>query len=104
MKWSAGKELSFEIKAPVYVTAEVTQSPDQSKLMLHLVNYYTEKDQLVKDIDVSLKIPNGKQVQEMLLLSPDREGTESLPFTAKDGRAVFKVPRLDVYDLVVVKL
>lgn len=104
VKWSAGKELSFEVKAPIYVTAEVTQCTDQSKFILHLVNFNAEKEELVRDIDVSIKVPKEKQVQEVELFSPDREGSESIPFNVKEGRVVFKVPHLEVYDLVIVKL
>jgi len=32
----------------------------------------------VKDIDVSLKVPEGKKVKEVFMLSPDKEGYESL--------------------------
>jgi len=101
VKWAAGKELSVEVKAPLTVTMELAEQ--ENKRILHLINFNIEKEKSVKDISVSLKIPEGKQVKEVLLLSPDREGTESLPYTFKDGRAVFKVPRLDVYDLVVTK-
>jgi hypothetical protein len=104
VKWADGKDLSLEIKSPDYVTTELTQSLDQSKLMLHIVNFKTEGEQLVKNIDISLRIPKGKQVKELILLSPDSEGSESLPFKVKDDRADFKVPRLEIYDLVVIKL
>jgi hypothetical protein len=104
VKWSAGKDLSLEIYSPVYVTAEITQSQDQSDIMLHLLNYNVDKDHLVKDINVSLEMPEGKHVKEIHLLSPDMEGIESLVSTDRDGRVVFKVPRLEVYDLVVIRL
>jgi len=104
VKWSAGKDLSLEIRAPVYVTAELTQSPDQSKMMLHLVNFNAEKEQTVKDIEVSLKIPEGKQAKECSIISPDKIGSESIPFIIKDGRIVLKVPSMEVYDLLLVNL
>jgi hypothetical protein len=104
IKWASGTDLSIDVQAPLTVTIELTEQKDKDKMMVHLINYNIRKEELVKDISVSLKIPAGKQVKELQLLSPDREGNESLPFTVKDGRAVFKVPRLEIYDLVVVKL
>lgn len=102
IKWAAGTDLTIDVQSPLTVTMELTEQA--AKMMLHLVNYNTRREELVKDIGVSLKIPKGKQVQELLLLSPDRGGSESLPFTVKDGRVVFIVPRLEIYDLGVVKL
>lgn len=104
IKWAAGTDLSVDVQAPLTVTIELTEQKDKDKMMLHLINFNTRKEKLVKDINIGLRIRKGKQVNELILLSPDREGSESLPFTTKDGRAVFKVPRLEVYDLVVVKL
>ena len=103
VSWAAGKNLSLEVKAPVFIAAELTKSLDESKFMLHILNYNVGKDKSVKDIDVSLKVPEGKKVKELFMLSPDKEGIESLAFNIKDGQAVFKVPLLEVYDLVVIK-
>ena len=100
--WAAGDELSVYVNSPLTVTMELTEQ--EGKMMLHLINYNLEKEKLVKNISVSLKIPEGKQIRELLLLSPDKEGSEFLNYTIKDGRAVFIVPSLEVYDLVVVKL
>ncbi|MCK9413281.1 MAG: hypothetical protein M0Q53_13340 [Prolixibacteraceae bacterium] len=104
VKWASGDDLSINVTAPPFVTVELTASEKGDKMMLHIINYNIRREKLVKDINVSLRIPKLKQVKELLLLTPDREGSESLSFTAKDGRVVFKVPRLEVYDLVVVKL
>lgn len=104
IKWAAGTDLSIEVEAPLTVTINLTEQKDNGKMMLHIINYNYKKEELVKDIKVSLRIPKGKQVKDLLLLSPDREGSESLTYIVKDGRAVFKVPSLEVYDLVVVKL
>lgn len=104
IKWAAGAELSIDVQAPLTVTIELTQKETRDKMLLHLINFDYEQNKLVKDINVSLRIPEGKQVRELILLSPDREETESLPFTLKNRRAFFNIPRLEVYDLVVVNL
>ncbi len=104
IKWAAGAELSIDVQAPLTVTIELTQKETRDKMLLHLINFDHEQNKLVKDINVSLRIPEGKQVRDLILLSPDREETESLTFNVKSGRVIFKVPRLEVYDLVVVDL
>ena len=102
VKWAAGKEFSIEVKAPLTVTIELTEQ--EGKMILHLINYNIEKEKLVRNIGVSIKIPEGRQVNELMMLSPDTEERESLTFTVKDGRTFFTVPQLEVYDLIVVKL
>jgi hypothetical protein len=104
IKWVSGDDLSIDVKAPSTVTIELTEQKDKDKMMLHIINYNVNRGKLVKDINVSLRIPAGKQVKELLLLTPDRVETVSLPFINIGGRAVFKIPLLEVYDLVVVKL
>jgi len=104
IKKAASKDMSLEIKAPAYVTAELTQDEYQSKLMLHLVNYKAEPEKPVKGIEVDLKIPEGKNVKECILISPDKDSIESIPFILTNGRIKFKVPNLEVYNLIIVKL
>ena len=101
IKWAAGGEFSVYVNSPLTVTMELTEQ--EGKMMLHLINYNIDKEKLVKNISVSLKIPEGKQIKELLLHSPDREGDEIINYTIVDGRAVFTVPTLEVYDLIVAK-
>lgn len=104
IKWATGKGLSLETDAPIYVTAELTQNHDQSEFLLHLINYKTEAKQAVKGIQVSLKIPESKQIKECILISPDKDGSESIPYIIKDGRMILKIPNLEIYDLLTIKL
>ena len=102
IKWASGTESSIDIDAPLTVTMELTEQETKDKMMLHLINYNYNRNELVKDIKVSLRISGDKKVKDLILLSPDREGTESVPFTLKDGRIHFTVPKLQIYDLLVV--
>jgi hypothetical protein len=104
VKWAAGDDLSIDITAPSFVTIELTVPEKRDKMMLHLVNYKALRSEWVKDIKVILKIQQGKQVKDIRLLSPDREGIKTLPFILKDGKVTFTVPNLEVYDLVVVNI
>jgi hypothetical protein len=104
VKWALGKGMSITINAPKEVTIELTMSESKDKMMIHLLNYNMLKNERIKNIGVSLLVPEGKQVHELQLLSPDREENKPLTFNIKDGRVLFTVPLLEVYDLVVVKL
>jgi hypothetical protein len=102
VKWAAGDNLSVDVTAPPFVAIELTASEKGDKMMLHLVNYNALQNESVKDIKVILKVPQGKRVHDLHLLSPDMNINKTLPFNEKDGRVTFTVPDLEVYDLVVV--
>lgn len=102
IKWASGSELSIEVEAPLTVTMELTTQ--ENKMMVHLINYNAVQEMAVKDIHVNLKIPDGKHIEKLILLSPDLDESESLSFNETGGRAEFTVPLLKVYDLIVVSL
>jgi hypothetical protein len=104
IKWAMGRNPSVEIEAPPTVVMELTEQENKGKIILHLVNFNVKKQKIVRNIRVSLKIPKGKQVQEVLRLSPEREGKESLPYTTKSDLLIFTLPFLQVYDVMVIKL
>ncbi len=104
VKWAGGNELSIEVNAPLTVTAEITMKMDKSSLMLHLINYDAARSPSVRNVEVSLKIPDGKNVKQLSMLSPDEESGQSLDSYVRDGRAIFTVPRLETYNLIVIEL
>jgi hypothetical protein len=104
IRWAADDALSLTVKSPDYVTAELTKNADRSKLMLHLINYNFRRDTLVKNIEVSMKIPAGSVPKQVKVFSPDMEELESLLFNISDNRIRFVVPQLYVYDLIVLEL
>jgi hypothetical protein len=104
VRWAAGNKLSSEIKAPEFVTAELKQRQDKSGLMLHLVNYNSEKEVLVKNIEVNLGIPAGKKPGRINIFSPDSIESRPLEYKVSQDRIIFTVPQLQTYDLVVIEL
>jgi hypothetical protein len=102
VKWVSQDDLPIEVTAPAFVTAELTASEKGDKITLHLLNYKALQNKNVKNIKVKLKVPQGKQVHDLLLLTPDKEGPRTLPFDVKDGQVTFTVPDLEVYNLVVI--
>ncbi len=104
VKWASDDNLSIDVNAPLTVTIELTKKIDKSSLMLHLVNYNVERNSLVRNIGISLKIPDGKRVEQVMVFSPDKEKIEFINYNIIDKKVIFKVLRLETYNLVVIKL
>ncbi len=104
IKWAAGSQLISEIKAPDFVTAELTKTSDKTRLVLHLINYNADREPLVKEIKVNLEIPEGKKPKIVTTLSPDKPEKVSVEFQFLQGRIQFVVPELKTYCLVSIEL
>ncbi|MFH1068276.1 MAG: alpha-amylase family protein [Candidatus Glassbacteria bacterium] len=104
VNWTAGGELSVNIDAPLAVTIEITEKKDRSCLMLHLLNYAAEHNSPLKNIGVNLRIPAGRKVKKVMLLSPDSTAGGNIDFAIIDKRVTFNVPELEVYELAVIEL
>ena len=104
VKWAAGGSLSLEVKAPLTVTAELAEQKDRNRLLVHLLNYDCERNPTVANIEVSLRLPPGKQVTSVTILSPDAEHAMPASVRSGDGRAVFAIPLLRTYSAAVVTL
>jgi hypothetical protein len=104
VKWAMNADLSVEVSAPLTVTLELTEKLDKNVLMLHLLNYDVENKSIIKNIDVRLKIPNGKKVEKVEILSPDREQITMLKYKSDKNSIHFQTPQLQLYNLVLVKL
>ncbi len=103
VKWAAGDNLSLDVKAPQTVTAELTSQKDEGRFMIHLVNF-DKRAPVAGRIEVSLRIPEGKQVEQVTLLSPDEKAPQTLTPVTRSGRAVFAVSRLKTYAVAVIRL
>jgi hypothetical protein len=104
VQWAAGDDLSLDVKAPMAVTAELMHQTSSEDLLVHLLNYDVAKIPVVTDIEVTVKIPEGRKVQHVILLTPDGNERSVLDYIFRNGRARFIVPRLHVYNLLVVQL
>jgi hypothetical protein len=80
--------------------AELTGQP--GRRLAHLVNY--RSDGPIADVQVSVGVPQGQSVARVTLASPQRDRDLELPFEAHDGRVVFTVPKVDLYEIAVVAL
>lgn len=104
VKWAAGGRLSLEVTGPLTVVTELMEQKQKSKMLVHLLNYNVAQTPSVRNIEVSLQIPEGKNVSKVSLLSPDGKHTQSLAAAETNGRVNFTVPRLGTYSLAVIQL
>ena len=104
VKWAAGDRLSLEVRGPTTVTAEVVEQKEKQRLLVHLINFDAERTPVVGKIEVVLRLPEGKSIGQVSLLSPDEDRTQTVTATVKAGNAEFTVPGLKTYSVAVVPL
>jgi hypothetical protein len=102
VRWAARKDLSAEINAPVTTVAEFLNQPKKNEVVITLVNFDREND--VTNIAVSLKVPSGKSVKNVAVLSPDWAGNKKLAYTKSGDRIEMVIPKLMLFDMLVVTL
>jgi hypothetical protein len=100
----------FSAEKPENVLVTVQYQPNRGRFIIHLVNYNyrydSQKDYLdaVNWINLSLNIPKPLTPRTAYLLSPDFNSTIKLEFSFKDHSFNVRIPRLDVWDIVVLEL
>ncbi len=104
VRWAAGGDLPLEVKAPLTVTAELLEQKERGRLLVHLVNYDVARRAEAGRIEVSVRLPAGKSLDQVFALSPEETGPRPLAATVRNGRVLFALPRLGLYSLVVVAL
>ncbi len=104
VRWAAGGRLSLQATAAPTVVTELVEQKEKDKLIVHLLNYDVAKSPSVQNIAMDLRIPEGKKVAKVSLISPDEDNTLSLPYLPKNGGVSFTIPRLKTYCLAIVKL
>jgi hypothetical protein len=103
VKWATGDNLSISVDAPLTVTTELVQKEDKSAMILHLLNFNT-KGPFVKNIKAVLQVPDGRRVSRVIVMTPDTVQEDTIGFDQNVNRVIFTVPRLAVYDIIVLKL
>ena len=102
VRWAARGELSAAVSAPNHVAIELTRQKSTGSLNLHLVNFDLRRS--VENLEASVRIPDGFRLREALLASPDGAGDVPLAAAVERGTARLRVPRLAVYDLILLRL
>jgi len=103
VSWAAGDHLSLEVKAPLTVTAELLEQKKSNTLLVHLLNYDVQQSPIVRNIEITVKIPDGQKVEEVSLLSPDEEQAKPLTFAVRTGGIAVNLPQLRTYSIIRVR-
>ncbi len=98
VNWAAGDKLTVSVQAPLSVAAELVEQKSSGNWILHLVNFDFSRP--VANIDVKLRLPEGRHLKEAVVETPDGSATMVLHPGIGGGVASLRVPRLKVYDLV----
>lgn len=91
--------LSAEVTAQPGLCAEFTEQT--GRRMVHLVNY--RDDGPAEQVVVRLRVPSGKQVADVSLVSPEHDGARPLVFQQQAHWIVFTVPAVNVYEIAVAR-
>jgi hypothetical protein len=102
--WAAEVKLSLEVKAPETQNVVVELMKQEGRRLVHLRNYDVARIPQVEGIEVEVENPDGKKVSQVKVLTPDREGEETLGHTSKGDRMQFRVATLETYNLVLIEL
>ena len=73
-----------------------------ARRLVHLVNY--RSDGPIREVAVTVQVPQGRQVQAVTLASPDHGADRAVPFEEHAGIVRFTVPQVSVYEIAVVDL
>jgi hypothetical protein len=85
------------------VTIELAEQKSTRTRLLHLVNYNPTRPQA--NLAVRVRPPAGFAIKQATLTSPDDNVRQPLALAAaKDGAVSFTIPRLKVYDLVLLSM
>ncbi|MCD6165853.1 hypothetical protein J7K19_03985, partial [bacterium] len=110
VRWVAKDRLSGTCSADSTVEFTLMDQPEQSRVVVHLVNYKVDLDGTIteeKDVKLKVAMPDGEKPISVQLVSPDFPERPMLEFAEKEEGglkvAEFSVPRLVIYDLVVIE-
>jgi len=110
VEWVCQGRLSGYCSADSTVEYTLMDQPVKKRVIIQLVNYKVDrKGKIVPEKNISLKIamPEGKRPLSVQLISPDFSERRMLDFIEKEENGLkyawFTVPRLIIYNIIVIK-
>jgi hypothetical protein len=102
VRWAARDSLSATVDAPLWVTMELAEQESSKTRLLHLINFKFQEP--VEDFPARVRLPEGLQLREVVLETPDGSSRQVLRTSVHEGLAFFRVPRLQAYDLILLRM
>ena len=95
-----GNAYSFMANCPGQVCTELTRQTN--RVLVHMVNY--NPDQPIDNINVQVRIPQGRRPETILVADPEQSTDIKVPFERDADLVRFTVPRLSVYAVASVQI
>ena len=102
IRWAANAEMPVDITGPEFLAANLVWQPENRREMIHLVNYNATNTTSISGIDVVCRLPEGETPKSVKLYGLERDAAVDLPFKIRAHAAIFTVPEVNTYSLVVV--
>ena len=90
----------MSVQAKPGLCSELTEQP--GRCLVHLVNY--RSDGPIEDISITLRLPSGRQVDTVTLISPEHENDFEVDFQEHPGTTTFHVAEVNTYEIAVVTM
>ena len=100
VRWAADG-VSLSVKGPLSLVAEPLEQEGTGRVLVHLLNYEVERRPSLENVEVSVKIPQGKTLRTVRLFSPDAATSPTISSKNANGMTVFTVPRIGTYTIAV---
>jgi hypothetical protein len=101
VSWTAQSDLPLRVTGPDFLAANLVEQPDKRRRLVHLVNYNRQVPS-IENIEVQCAMPEGQPASAVRLYAADSDAYKTLNFQMQGTKAVFTVPRLNVYCMVAV--
>lgn len=105
-RWAANDYLTEIVESPGSIELTSMKSPDGKRIFAHLVNYQIDIDgnlTPLKNITISIQLPKGHSVKQVLISSTSSPEAKELDFIEKSGNGRnfvrFSAPELEIYDI-----
>jgi len=99
----------ISIEAPPTIYVNILSQRSSGRILIHLVNYdyaYDESRDYVEPtgpLNITLRLPKLYQVERVSAVSPDTNQIISLKYSVEDGELHMTVPKIDVWDIIIVE-
>jgi hypothetical protein len=102
VRWAADDKLAMNVEAPLWVTGELAEQETSNTRLLHLINFKFQEP--IEDLPVQIRIPEGLQLHEAVMDTPESETRKTLNASVHESVASFRVPYLREYALVLLRM
>ena len=102
IQWLLGDRNTLEVEAPGTIEAVVRAQPDRGRTIIHLINLTGEMQRPIEKViplaDIALKVKVAGAQRAHTLMEP-----AELPIRTEDGWVSLSLPRLELYEVIVIE-